>query len=159
MIETTSSVINQQVADAAFASLDEEVTRKRAEGVLAAGQCTNEKLSWTTETLNAAKEFEKSIDVTPLKILNVIANKGSDIQWAGPIIYADVLAEPLKYEYTALGYGVVGILALGPLHLPDVGDSRGVSISSGSVAYFRDNLPVVYKSCSGRGILFYIKTK
>lgn len=75
----------------------------------------------------------------------------------GPIVYGDVLPDPLRYPSSALGYGIIGIIALGTLHLPDVGDSRGISISSGSVAYFRDASLVEYKSCSGRAILFYIK--
>ena len=56
------------------------------------------------------------------------------MKWVESIIYADVLSKPLNYSSSPLGYGVIGILALGALSLPDVGDSRDVSISSGSVA-------------------------
>jgi len=156
MIKTKSGVISRQVADAGCASLDEEVARKRTEGKLDPGQKTVEYLSWTTETYKAAQDFESSLDLTGLESLGITTSEASGIKWVGPFIYGDVLNEPLRYSSSASGQGVIGILALGDLNLPDVGNSAGVSISGGSVAYFRRNDPVVYKSCSGRGILFHI---
>jgi hypothetical protein len=79
------------------------------------------------------------------------------IKWAGPIVYSDVLSEPLTYQSVAPGYSAIGILALGTLQLPEIGESGRREIESGSVAYFRGSDPVVYRSCGGgRGILFYI---
>ena len=78
--------------------------------------------------------------------------------WAGPIVYGDVLTTPVIYQSSGQGYGVIGMLALGDLTLPEVGGSGHTTIRSGSVAYYRDTLPVVYRACGGgRGILFYVK--
>jgi hypothetical protein len=72
-------------------------------------------------------------------------------------VYLDVLFDPLRYQSSAPGYNVIGILALGSLQLPQIGESGTKTISSGSVAYFRGSDPVVYRSCGGgRGILFNI---
>lgn len=47
------------VADAGRVSLDKEVNKLREDGRLGAGEKNMEKLKWTTETLKAAREFEK----------------------------------------------------------------------------------------------------
>jgi len=52
------------------------------------------------------------------------------------------------------------MLILGDLTLPEVGRNGHITIRSGSVAYYRDALLVVYWACGGgQGILFYIKIK
>lgn len=66
--------------------------------------------------------------------------------------------KPISYSTSNLTVEVIGILAVGPLQLPEVGNSGAMKISSGSVALFRAGLPVVYRSCGGgRGILFHVK--
>ncbi|KAG9231375.1 hypothetical protein BJ875DRAFT_444153 [Amylocarpus encephaloides] len=160
MILTKTEAITGAVAEAARASLDKEIDRKKAEGKLDAGQRTLEILTWTTETLKAAKDFESSIDLPSFETLEVTptpSNTKDNIKWVGPIVYGDVLPKPLRYQSSAQGYGIIGILALGSLQLPEVGNSGSKQIQSGSVAYFRDASPVVYRSCGGgRGILFCI---
>lgn len=72
-------------------------------------------------------------------------------------MYSDAMSPPLKYATAAEGYGILGILALGTLQLPEIGDSGSREIKSGHVAYFRASDSVVYRSCGGgQGILFYI---
>jgi hypothetical protein len=74
-------------------------------------------------------------------------------------VYGDVLPEkPLRYPSSALGFGIIGIIALGNLDLPEIADSGPNQIPSGSVAYFRGSSPVVFRASNGRGIMFYIKT-
>lgn len=81
------------------------------------------------------------------------------IKWTGPIVYSDVLSDPLKYDTSGTGNGVFGILALGTLKLPEIGGTSKV-IASGAVAYFRESDNVVYRSCEGgRGILFYVSAE
>jgi len=72
-------------------------------------------------------------------------------------VYSDVLSDPLSYASSAPAYGIIGILALGALQLPEIGKSGSESIKSGSVAYFRGSDPIIYRSCGGgRGILFHV---
>jgi hypothetical protein len=71
-------------------------------------------------------------------------------------VYGDVLPEPMRYASSALGYGIIGIIALSDLDLPEIAGSGPNRIPSGSVAYFRDSSPVVYRASKGRGIMFYI---
>ncbi|TVY80935.1 hypothetical protein LSUE1_G004522 [Lachnellula suecica] len=153
--------INGTIAEDARASLDEVIDQLRAEGRLEAGQeTTHETLKWTTETIRAAGDFEKTVNLKPLETLGVTTGQGNmkgNIKWTGPIVYHDVLPDPPTYQQIAPGYEVIGILALGTLQLPEIGESGKKEISSGSVAYFRGSDPVVYRSCGGgRGILFYI---
>lgn len=73
------------------------------------------------------------------------------------VLYTDVLSDPLKYSCSAEGYGVLGIIALGTLQLPEIGGNGSEEIRSGTVAYFLESDPVVYRSCGGgRGIWFYV---
>ena len=58
MIITKSGVIRQATADVARESLEEQVNKKRSEGVLQPGQRTLEKLEWTPQTVLAAHEFK-----------------------------------------------------------------------------------------------------
>ncbi|TGO43912.1 hypothetical protein BCON_0735g00020 [Botryotinia convoluta] len=151
--------VAETVADSARTSLDREIEQLRAEGRLEAGKKTLEGLRWTPETLEAARGFEKNIDLSPLTALGIDTNNiaKENIKWTGPVVYADVLLDPLKYSSSAAGGGIFGILALDNFQLPEIGDSGSKKIQSGSVAYFRDSDPVVYRSCGGgRGILFYI---
>lgn len=76
------------------------------------------------------------------------------------MVYCDVLPEKnsMKFPSSALGYGTIGIIALGTLVLPEIGNSGPTTIESGSVAYFRDSTPIVYRACKGRGIMFYISS-
>ena len=77
-----------------------------------------------------------------------------------PIIYSNVLRDPLQYDKSGPKEGIIGILALGTVQLPEYGDSRDVEIESGSAAFFLESDSVVYRSCGGsRGILFYISIK
>lgn len=49
-------------------------------------------------------------------------------------MYSDVLADPLKYYSSSIPeYGILGILALGSLVLPEIGGSS-MEIESGTVA-------------------------
>jgi hypothetical protein len=102
----------------------------------------------------------KIVNLEPLETLGVTtgqSNMKGNIKWTGPIVYHNVLSEPPTYQHIAPGYKVIGILALGTLQLPEIGESGKKEISSGLVAYFRGSDPVVYRSCGGgRGILFYI---
>ncbi len=78
------------------------------------------------------------------------------LKWAGPIVYSDVLHKPMSSPSSALGYGIIGIIALGTLDLPEIADSGPTTITSGSVAYFRDFSPVVFRASKGRGIMFCV---
>ncbi|KAH8674383.1 hypothetical protein BGZ60DRAFT_270762 [Tricladium varicosporioides] len=155
---TKDQAVPKATADAACRSLDKEITRKREEGALEAGKASSEKLEWTTETQEVvrifADAFRISANLAPIQSLG--GDPSGKINWACPIIYSDVLPEPMRYPSSALGFGTIGIIALGTLDLPEVGDSGPTRIESGSVAYFRDSSPVVYRACKGRGIMFYI---
>lgn len=150
--------IPMAIADAAYLSLDKEITRKRNEGALDAGKSTSVKLEWTVETKAAVDAFEtghQSANLAPIASLG--GNPRGKCRWACPIVYSDVSTEPKRFPSSSLGYGTIGIIALGTLHLPELGDSGPAVIESGSVAYFRDSTPVIYRACGGgRGILFYI---
>lgn len=156
MIESGPGIA-ESLAAAARASLDEQVKKLRAQGRLDAGKSTLEKLEWTTETAQAGQEFKKNVDLALLKTFGVTNRTSEDIKWTGPIVYSDAMSPPLKYATAAEGYGILGILALGTLQLPEIGDSGSREIKSGHVAYFRASDSVVYRSCGGgQGILFYI---
>merc|ERR1711977_362912 len=149
----TSSGISESSAERARASLDAQVAQIQAEGKLEPGKSSHEKLTWTPETIAVAQEFQKTVDLTPLKSLGVDA-KQEDIQWVMPIIYSNVLPDPLKYDKSGPKEGIIGILALGIVQLPEYGDSGEVEIESGSAAFFLESDSVVYRSCGGsRGIL------
>jgi hypothetical protein len=65
---------------------------------------------------------------------------------------------PIIYQSFGQGYSVIGMLVLSNFTLPKVGGSGHIIIQSGSVAYYKNTLPVVYWAYrGGRGILFYIK--
>merc|ERR1712230_347833 len=115
------------------ASLDEQVKKLRAQGRLDAGKSTLEKLEWTTETAQAGQEFKKNVDLALLKTFGVTNRTSEDIKWTGPIVYSDAMSPPLKYATAAEGYGILGILALGTLQLPEIGDSGSREIKSGHV--------------------------
>lgn len=51
--------VAKPVAEAARASLDEQVKKLKDEGKLDAGKSTVVKLDWTTETAKAGEEFKK----------------------------------------------------------------------------------------------------
>merc|ERR1712000_765162 len=108
----TSSGISESIAERARASLDAQVAQIQAEGKLEPGKSSHEKLTWTPETIAVAQEFQKTVDLTPLKSLGVDA-KQEDIQWVMPIIYSNVLPDPLKYDKSGPKEGIIGILALG----------------------------------------------
>ncbi|KFY09645.1 hypothetical protein V492_05415 [Pseudogymnoascus sp. VKM F-4246] len=155
--------VPQTLADEARRSLDDEVDKLRVDGILEAGKATMERLKWTDVTLKAARDFEKIADFAPPKTLgfpDLPTHAKGNIKWTGPIVYSDVLADPLKYYSSSIPeYGILGILALGSLVLPEIGGSS-MEIESGTVAYFRVSDPVTYRSCGGgRGILFYITIK
>jgi hypothetical protein len=68
-----------------------------------------------------------------------------------------VVSDLLKYNRSGPGKGIIRILVLGTVHLPEYGDSSTREIQSSSAAYFLESDPVVYRLCGGsRGILFYI---
>ncbi|KAH6714038.1 hypothetical protein BKA61DRAFT_55154 [Leptodontidium sp. MPI-SDFR-AT-0119] len=152
--------IPKTIAEAACRSLDKEIARQREEGALEAGKASSVKLEWTTQTRDVVNvfvdAFKASADLAPIQSLG--GNPRGTLHWAGPIVYCDVLPEPnsLKFPSSALGYGIIGIIALGTLQLPEIGDNGPATIESGSVAYFRDSSPIVYRACKGRGIMFYI---
>lgn len=75
--------------------------------------------------------------------------------WGGPIVYADPSNPPLHFHTSAQKYAVVGIIALEVLQLPTIGEQT-LQLEIGSVALFKGNMPVTYKDCKGRGILFYL---
>jgi hypothetical protein len=150
--------IPKDVADAACRSLDKEIARKRGEGALEAGKKSSVKLEWTKETQSAVRAFESahsSANLAPIASLG--GNPAGKVGFAGPIVYSDVSTEPMRFPSSILGVGIMGIIALGTLHLPEFGDSGPTVIESGSIAYFRDSSPVTYRACGGgRGILFFI---
>ncbi|KAH8591184.1 hypothetical protein B0O99DRAFT_274582 [Bisporella sp. PMI_857] len=158
-IWTQDQVIPQETADAACESLDEEVDQKREKGALKAGTASSVRLGWTTQARKVAEvfktAFKESTDVA-LMIQNLGGNPSGKLVIGSPFVYTDVSSTPLRYPSSALFYGIMGIIALGPLDLPDVGDSRSTRIESGSVAYFRDASPIEYRKCKGRGIMFRI---
>jgi hypothetical protein len=157
-IVTKDKAIPKAIADAACQSLDKEIARKTGEGALDAGKMSSVRLEWTKQTQDAVRAFEaerESANLAPIESLG--GNPTGSIKWACPIVYSDVSTEPMRFPSSALGYGIIGILALGILHLPEIGESGPTVIESGSVAYFRDSSPVTYRACGGgRGILFYI---
>ncbi|PVH68177.1 hypothetical protein DL98DRAFT_662289 [Cadophora sp. DSE1049] len=138
----TSPGISGSAAENARASLDAQVAQLQADGMLEPGKSSHEKLNWTDETIAAAQEFKTTVDLTPLKDLGIAA-KQEDIQWRIPIVYSDVVSDPLKYDRSGPGKGIIGILALGTVHLPEYGDSGTREIQSGSAAYFLESDPVV----------------
>jgi len=77
------------------------------------------------------------------------------VKWAGPIVYGDVLPQPMRYPSSDLRHRIIGIIAFGTLDLPEIADSRPTTITSGSVVYFRDFYPIVYRA-SRRGIMFCV---
>lgn len=143
----TGKGVSETVANAARSSLDPEVRQLRVGGKLGGGGESSERLSWTKETHDIAKEFEEKIDFSLLKDFGVAAKANAEMKWIGPIVYSDVSPEPLKYDRSGQGNGYFGILALGPVHLPEYGDSGNKEIKSGEVAYFRESDPVMYRSC------------
>ena len=97
----------------------------------------------------------QSVDLTRLKDLGVADPTKGVIRWTGPMVYSDVLPKPVTYSVNQR-YNVLGLIALGKLQLPEIGDSGSKEISSGTVVYFRASDPVVYRSCGGgRILLFY----
>ncbi|KFY02482.1 hypothetical protein O988_02129 [Pseudogymnoascus sp. VKM F-3808] len=155
--------VPQSLADGARRSLDDQVDKLRIDGKLEAGKATLERLKWTDLTLKAARDFEEVADFASPQTLGVPdlpTHAKGNIKWTGPIVYSDVSADPRKYSSSSIAeYGILGILALGSLVLPEIGGSSK-EIESGTVAYFRASDPVTYRSCGGgRGILFYITIK
>lgn len=72
-------------------------------------------------------------------------------------MYCDVRPNnPLRFASIGAPYKVVGLIALGALYLPEIGDSGQTMIESGSVVYFRGYSPVVYSACKGRAHMFMI---
>jgi len=57
MIITKAQAIPKEIADAACASLDKEVARKKEEGALEAGKASSVKLEWTIQTQDAVRAF------------------------------------------------------------------------------------------------------
>merc|ERR1712144_178363 len=71
----TSSGISERIAEGARASLDAQVAQLQSEGKLEPGKSSHEKLTWTPETIAAAQEFQKTVDLAPLKNLGVTAKQ------------------------------------------------------------------------------------
>lgn len=156
-VVTRVNAVPKTIADAACESLDKEIAQMRKEGALQAGQRSMVNLEWTPETAAVCHVYEMSADLTPIQSLRRNPRSQVKFKWVGPIVYVDVMPNPMSFPSLALGYGIIGIIALGDLHLPEIGDSGPIMIESGSVAYFRDLSPVVYRACGGgRGILFYL---
>jgi hypothetical protein len=57
-IVTKDQAISKAIADAACASLDKEVDRKREEGALKAGTWSSVRLEWTPQTHQVAEAFQ-----------------------------------------------------------------------------------------------------
>jgi len=151
--------IPKATADAASRSLDEEIDRKQREGALEAGKETSVGLEWTVEAQDALRAYEVAVKadfagVAPIQSLrdNPIIGK---LNFGCPIVYSDVSTPPKRY-ISGVGRGIMGIIALGTLHLPKIGNNEPRTIESGSVAYYRDSTPITFSECKGRGILFYI---
>ena len=99
----------------------------------------------------------QTVDLSIIKSLGIPNATKENIKWIGPIVYLDVLPDPVKYTVPE-EYGILGILALGTLQLPEIGDAGSKELESGAVAYYLASDPVVYRSCGGgRGILFQIR--
>ena len=65
----TSSGISESIAEDARASLDAQVAQLQAEGKLEPGKSSHEQLTWTPETIAAAREFLKvSLAQCPYRI-------------------------------------------------------------------------------------------
>jgi hypothetical protein len=72
-------------------------------------------------------------------------------------VYSDILPQPKTYSSPAEQYSILGIIALGKLQLPEIGNSSSKTIESGIIAYINRSGSVVYRSCGGgRAIFFYI---
>ncbi|KAL2063206.1 hypothetical protein VTL71DRAFT_5010 [Oculimacula yallundae] len=154
MIETTRSDIPKELVQAAYTSLDKSVERKKEDA--GTRPRSHIKLEWTTETKAIVQALETSLDINlPLRNLGLDPTS-RNIKWAGPIIYGDTLPEPLKFSSSALGDIIIGIFALGVLHLPKIGESSLTKLEAGHIAYFKGSSPVVYRHSEGRAILFYI---
>jgi hypothetical protein len=154
--------IPEAIANAACESLDKEIARKREQGALEAGESSSVKLEWTKQTEEVVRIYEDvcaSLESNSVMLQSLDGNPKGSTKWACPIVYGDVLLEkPMRYASSALGFGIIGIIALGNLDLPEIADSGPNQITSGSVAYFRDSSPIVYRASSGRGIMFYISS-
>ena len=78
------------------------------------------------------------------------------VNFARPIIYSDVLAEPMWFPSSSLEHKIIGIIALGTLQLPEIADHGPAIIESGSVVYYRGTSYIKFRECKGRGIMFFI---
>lgn len=71
--------------------------------------------------------------------------------------YIENTEAPVTFGGTHSQSGAIGVVALGTLTLPEIGDSKSVQVESGSVAFFRSDARVTYRSCGwGRAIWFFI---
>ncbi len=89
-------------------------------------------------------------------VLRLGANPMGKVKWAGPIVYGDVSPKPTRFLSSALRHCIISIIALGTFDLAEIGDSGPATITSGSVVYFRDFSPIVYRASRGRGIMFCV---
>ena len=64
-------------------------------------------------------------------------------------MYGNVLTILIIYQSSGQRYGVIGMLILSNFTLPKVGGSGHIIIQSGSVAYYKDALSVIYQACGG----------
>ncbi|OBT82967.1 hypothetical protein VE02_08462 [Pseudogymnoascus sp. 03VT05] len=97
--------IPQTLADEARRSLNDQVDKLRVDGKLEAGKATMERLEWTDVTYKAARDFEEVADFAPPKTLrfpDLPTHAKGNIKWTGPIVYSDVLADPLKYYSSSI---------------------------------------------------------
>ncbi|KAF4637534.1 hypothetical protein G7Y89_g550 [Cudoniella acicularis] len=158
-IVVKDQAIPKATANDACGSLDEEIRRKRREGKLEAGIATTVSLEWTGEAIEALRAYENvfKADFAGVAPVQSLRDKPltSKLNIGCPIVYSDVSTPPKRY-ISGVGLGIMGIIALGTLHLPKIGDSEPRTIESGSVAYYRDSTLIEYRECEGRGIYFYI---
>jgi len=77
-------------------------------------------------------------------------------KWGFTFVFSDISSPPLCYPSALLRPGIMGIIALGTLHLPEIGGSGSRTIDSGSVVYFRLISRIEHCNSKGRGIMFCI---
>ena len=65
------------------------------------------------------------------------------------IVYSEVLTKPKWSPSSVLGHGIIGIIALGTLYLPEITDSGLTRLESSLITYFRDLSPIIFRVYKG----------
>ncbi|KAF1349768.1 hypothetical protein BDV97DRAFT_398577 [Delphinella strobiligena] len=165
MIVTLPNAIPRELADKGRQSLDEQINRIEQREDLSKSRRTILKLEWTNETTDAIKVarngiLDRSILREQLETLgyrDVPEDLRNCLTRPGPMMYIENSEAPITFPRSYPHNGAIGVVALGALKLPEIGESGTLEIESGTIALFRSDAPITYRSCGwGRGIMFFI---